>query len=135
LKGATVRIPALRERADVVPLARHLLAQRSAAITLSPAAEEALRRHDWPGNVRELKSTLEVAAVMSQGAPIDTAHLPPELTTAPRARASSPESLADQELAAVLRALAECGGNVSHAAKRLGVARSTIYRLLRRGEG
>jgi transcriptional regulator of acetoin/glycerol metabolism len=135
LKGATVRIPALRERADVVPLAHHLLTGKSATFTLTSAAEEALRRHDWPGNVRELKSTLEVAAVMSQGAPIDTAHLPPELNAAPRARPGSPESLADQELAAVLRALAECGGNVSHAAKRLGVARSTIYRLLRRGEG
>lgn len=125
LKGATVRIPPLRERSDVVALAEELL---GFGARLTPAAREALGQHRWPGNVRELKSVLAVAQVTAgAGQPIDRPHLPLDLAPP---TASSP--LEDGERTLLLRVLAETQGNVSRAAERLGVARTTLRRMKRR---
>jgi transcriptional regulator of acetoin/glycerol metabolism len=126
LKGAVVRLPPLRERTDVVALAGHLL---GAASALSPDAADAIARHAWPGNVRELKSVLAVAQVLAGGARwIEHAHLPAEIG----ASAGPGAAIVDVERHAVVRALAEAGGNVSRAARALGVARSTLHRMKRR---
>ncbi|ACY19014.1 sigma-54-dependent Fis family transcriptional regulator [Haliangium ochraceum] len=143
LKGVTVTLPPLRARSDLLSLAHHLLAQaamrsgQAPAPRLSPAAQELLRGHTWPGNVRELKSALEVALVLAGDAiEIAPEHLPPELRSldAAPAPADDPgeESLADVQGRLVRRVLGEVAGNVSLAAKRLGVARSTLYRMMRR---
>lgn len=126
LKGATVKIPPVRERTDVLALARHLL---GGSAELSPEACDAIVSYSWPGNVRELKSALEVARVTASHAPwIDLVHLPTELAEAP----GGAFELDEVEREAVVRALAEASGNVSIAARKLGVARSTLYRMKRR---
>jgi sigma-54 dependent transcriptional regulator, acetoin dehydrogenase operon transcriptional activator AcoR len=127
LKGATVTIPPLRERTDVLALAHHLL---DGKIELAPAAAAAIAAHPWPGNVRELKSTLAVAKLGAGAASwIELAHLPPDFSTAPAA----PRGELDvAERDALRRVLAECHGNLSEAARKLGVARSTLYRMLRK---
>ena len=127
LKGATVVLPPLRQRTDIVALAEHLLAGRK---LLSTEMVEALLAHTWPGNVRELKSALDVAVVLADDNHVLTAeHLPPDL-----ALQSTPEptSFDAVEAEAVRRALSEADGNISAAANRLGVARSTLYRMMRR---
>ncbi|MGN6109948.1 MAG: sigma-54-dependent Fis family transcriptional regulator [Kofleriaceae bacterium] len=127
LKGATVRIPPLRERDQIGALARRLVEGPS---VLSPEAEAAIARHRWPGNVRELKSALAVAQLAAAGAPwIELAHLPPELAPA---TAGPPGALDLAERDALQRALQAAGGNLSEAARTLGVARSTLYRMMRR---
>lgn len=126
LKGASVRIPPLRERTDVLALAEHLL---GGAAALAPDAAAAIARYGWPGNVRELKSVLAVARVAAGGAAVlEALHLPEELV----AEAPPPAALDDAERDALVRALAEAGGNVSRAARALGAARSTVYRMMRR---
>jgi len=141
LKGALIRLPSLRERDDLLPMARHLLARLAAprpAPALSPDTERRLRGHGWPGNVRELRMALSVALVMSEGDTIEDWQLPEDIAAAPdptpssqvRPPSSSPLTRAESEQ--VRRALAEAGGNVSAAAARLGVARSTLYRMMRR---
>jgi transcriptional regulator with PAS, ATPase and Fis domain len=140
LKGVVLRLPPLRAREDRLALARFLLAQAtrpSPPPSLSPALEALILRHPWPGNVRELKSALEVALVLAEGAPIlDLAHLPPDLTQLAEPQTlddGAPEDALDVVQAnAIRRALDACAGNVSAAARRLGVARSTIYRALQR---
>jgi transcriptional regulator of acetoin/glycerol metabolism len=136
LRGATLRLPPLRERGDRVALARHLLAglAESGRPALDAGAEDVLERHPWPDNVRELKSCLEVALVAcGDGALILAEHLPPELGTGVTlAGAGGHDLLAATTAEAVRRALAEAAGNISVAARRLGVARSTLYRKLRR---
>ena len=136
LRGARVELPPLRTRTDIVALARHLLgqlaraSQRAPTPTLSREVEHALASHAWPGNVRELRTTLEVALVLAGDAlEIRLEHLPPELASIPPTDASA---LASAELNAMRRVLAEVAGNMSLAAKRLGVARSTLYRMMRR---
>ncbi|MFO0685600.1 MAG: sigma 54-interacting transcriptional regulator [Sandaracinus sp.] len=140
LRGARVELPPLRARADLLPLARHLLTQlaqqldRAPTPALSREVERILTAHDWPGNVRELRTTLEVALVLAGDAlEIGPEHLPPGLgeTVSPSAAAGGAE-LASAELSALRRVLNEVAGNVSLAAKRLGVARSTLYRMMRK---
>jgi len=104
---------------------------RSTPPALSAALAAWIRAQPWPGNVRELKSLLDVALVLADDAAVlDVAHLPPDRAPPP----SLPPAvrLDDVEEAHVRRVIAELGGNVSAAAARLGVARSTIYRMLRR---
>lgn len=106
--------------------------------TLSGEARAALFSRDWPGNVRQLQLALHHALVMSDGLrSIEVWHLP-ELPRASHPGADAPDpshSLEDTRLQAVRRALAAHDGNVSAAALSLGVARSTVYRLLARHEG
>jgi transcriptional regulator of acetoin/glycerol metabolism len=127
LKGVVVTLPPLRERTDRVALARHL-----AGGELTDALASWIGAYAWPGNVRELKSVLEVARVLAgPDEPLDVAHLPPDLAADP---APDDARLATVERRAVQRVLDELGGNVSAAARRLGVARTTVYRMLRRAE-
>ncbi len=77
-----IHVPSLRERiTDLPELAKHLLARHrpEAAQAVKPFTEEALemlQEHVWPGNVRELANVIEHAAILCEGLPIDTSHLP-----------------------------------------------------------
>ena len=127
LKGAVVRIPALRERTDLLALAERLL---GGDLELAPDAGAALAAHAWPGNVRELESVLATArAIAGDASRLELAHLPPELAVpAPVAKSG----IAEAERAALAGALARAGGNVSAAARILGVARTTLRRMKQR---
>ncbi len=147
-----VTLPPLRERgADIVPLARHLLARlaqrhRRGAVAFSPAAERALVAHGWPGNIRELSHEIERALIFSQGATLDLATLTaPEPTAVSDSPATAawrnptwrlPESgfaIDDVVESLVTEALRETNQNVSAAARRLGVTREFLrYRLAAR---
>jgi len=140
-------LPPLRERREDIPLlAQHILLTRrppdAPRITLAPDALAALAAHDWPGNVRELENVIESALALARGdtlraadLPLPTADLPlPAAYARPTlgapAAAALPLSLAAYERAALERALFECGGDASSAARRLGIGRSTFYRKL-----
>lgn len=136
LKGVILRLPPLRERSDVPALARHLLADLARreglpAPELAPEVEARLVAYPWPGNVRELRSTLALALVLAgERGRVELEHLelePGETVAKPRA-----DSLESIEASAVERVLVEVAGNVSAAARRLGVARSTLYRMMQR---
>lgn len=138
LKGARVSLPALRERDDLALLAAALLrdiAARYNASTpsMSMSFANALRAYRWPGNVRELKNTLHVAWVLSDGAEyLDESHLPDDVREAStHARAGVPTLIA-AEAEALEEALDKSGGNLSKTARILGVARSTLYRMMER---
>ncbi|MBL8785894.1 MAG: sigma-54-dependent Fis family transcriptional regulator [Deltaproteobacteria bacterium] len=143
IRGAVLTLPPLRARRDIAELCRALAGDAS----LSEAALVALGRHTWPGNVRELKMTLEVARVMADGGVIEVAHLPADMfgrhvpgesvgrmsdTSAERVPAQGIGTRVDAERSALSAALMRAGGNLSGAARMLGVARTTLYRMLRR---
>jgi len=135
---ATLRlhIPPLRERGDdIVILLEHFAqaaAQRAGreAPRLTAAALDALRAYHWPGNVRELRNVVETLVVLSPGGPIGPEELPAEVRgprtsqVAPSAGSTDLRSVEQATIAAAVRA---CGGNLSNAAKYLGIARSTLY--------
>jgi sigma-54 dependent transcriptional regulator, acetoin dehydrogenase operon transcriptional activator AcoR len=121
----TMVIPPLRQRADDVPaLIEHLLGKRRCA----PGVVSALVAQRWRGNVRELRELLHVLCMQrGGGAPIRLSDLPPEY----RLRRPRGLTLLEQaEFSAIVDALSACRGNKLHAAKRLGISRSSLYRKM-----
>ena len=133
-----IRLPALRERrADLIPLARALLARigpavRGRALTLSPEAERKLVAWHWPGNVRELANALERAAILADTAAIRADDVWLEAAGARAAPLAGPRPLADLERDAIIAALETTGGNRRRAAELLGIAERTLYDKLKR---
>ncbi len=136
MRGIVLRLPALRNRTDRRELAEVLLARialkqkRPKPLGLSPAALAWIERHTWPGNVRELRTAMDFAVVLAGDAPrVELWHLPVEgMVQAP----DHGNPLHSAERTAVLGALDHSQGNLSEAARHLGVARSTLYRMLAR---
>ncbi|UUT58682.1 sigma-54-dependent Fis family transcriptional regulator [Aeromonas hydrophila] len=115
-------------------LVRRLLAEMDRALRLTDEAERQLLAHPLPGNVRQLKQALEVACVLAEGQGwIEPAHLHlPIVAVAPVATtALAGSTLREQNRQRVQQTLTECGGNVSEAARRHGISRTTLYRALR----
>jgi DNA-binding NtrC family response regulator len=135
----SLRVPALRERADDIPeLAWHILAQHAARTgarlpELAGETLERLRAHAWPGNVRELENVLARAMAASSRGVILPEDLPPLPGAAPEVAARGIDhdwpSLEELERRYVQRVLERCGGNKTGAAQVLGVDRRTLQRL------
>ena len=137
LNTIEIRLPPLRDRReDIQPLARHFLnlyakRYRKTVRGVDAAALEILTSHPWPGNVRELDHAVERAVLMAQGdmvTPVDLG-----LQTG-RDGAGRVEDMSLEEVEAFLirKALARYDGNVSAAAKALGLSRSALYRRIQR---
>ncbi len=128
-------VPPLTDRADdILPLARQFAGEFAhGPVRLSPQAVQCLLGYPWPGNVRELRNAIQRACLLSRGDIILPEHLPPKIaglaTQAPSAETSAGR-LSQVERAAILATLAECDGNRTHAAKKLGISRrALIYKL------
>jgi DNA-binding NtrC family response regulator len=137
LRVIEMEVPPLRARgADVLMLARHFLGESGRrygkpALRLDAAAAAAIAGHPWPGNVRELRNAMEQAALSTDGEEVGAANL----ALAPLSRAMSMETLPGMERELIERALERTGGNVSRAARDLGISRDTLrYRLARRDD-
>jgi DNA-binding NtrC family response regulator len=145
-----IRMPALRERMEDVPLlAQHFLEKHARAFRrevsgLEPDAIRVLTSYAWPGNVRELENAIERAVAVAKEPRLRREDLPPEIVASPTA-APPPEVLAglpyrdavDQARDRVSREylaqlMKEFGGNVTRAAERAGMERESLHRLLRR---
>jgi two-component system response regulator HydG len=131
-----IEIPPLRERREDIPLlVHHFLAEyggeKPRVEGIEDAALEMLVEADWPGNVRELENVIESALALAPGPRLRAADLP---RVQGGQRAAPPSdlqlSLDAYERCALERALEASGGDVSEAARRLGVGRSTFYRKL-----
>ena len=135
IKVLSLHLPSLRDRAeDVLPLARHFLAQeRRPPHRLAPPTEELLLSYRWPGNIRELSNAMRCASALAEGEEIEAHHLPDEVAGAARAGAppASLRTLAEVEQEHVLTVLRACGGVQADAARVLGIGRNTLWRKLR----
>ena len=164
LNGFSVKLPALREREDFDALATRMLAQwDDSGVRIAPDLLAVLRAYAWPGNLRQLASVLQTACALRDPAhepAIDWPHLASDLRDAlasPAARvqpadkaaetraisvgqadgapeAAPPAALRKIARQAIAQALADGGGNVSEAARRLGISRQTIYRHLKKAD-
>jgi DNA-binding NtrC family response regulator len=138
-----IHLPPLRERPDdVLPLARHFLAKWSAELGRSlrgwsDDVEAWLVRHPWPGNARELENAIERGVVLAHGDRLElddvAAGEAVDRESAPAESASGLRSFLDVAAADRIRAVLEAtGGRRAEAAARLGIDRTTLYRLMRK---
>ncbi len=119
-----VEVPPLRARPDdIAPLAAHFVRAMEPEVgdrRLAPEALERLQEYSWPGNVRELRNLLELAAVDCDGALIDLASVERAL------RRSAEPSVRRPSASSLRETLEQYGGNLSAAARALGIPRSTL---------
>jgi DNA-binding NtrC family response regulator len=136
LNVVPIVMPPLRSRPeDILPLARLFLARFAreyglAGARFTPAAERALRTRSWPGNVRELRNVVERAVLLARGPAIDAPALEQELDDLVPAANTASNRLNAIIHRAVRETVDLCGGNKSDAARRLGISRTRLQRLL-----
>jgi len=140
LNVVSLHLPALRERGeDVLLLAEAFLKKFSAQYRLpepplAPDVRRVLLAHAWPGNVRELRNAIERALLLSPPGNLDIGELAPAAPVAAAGELPFPARLDDIVRAAARAMLQATGGNRSEAARRLGISRSRLQRLLDGGE-
>ena len=152
INGLAVQLPALRERSDREAITNKLLAgyNPGATVRLHPDLAVAMAHYPWPGNLREYANALQTASALLPAGEdtIGWAHLSDDLAqellryregapqavayAAPEAAAILPATnLKSLSHAAIAQTLQQCRGNVSQAAKQLGISRQTMYRRLK----
>ncbi|NVD70647.1 sigma-54-dependent Fis family transcriptional regulator [Duganella sp. BJB1802] len=154
LNTIVIRVPPLRERREDIPLLLthylnlYALQYERPARNVSAAAMDGLLRHDWPGNVRALRHACERAVILGQGTEFSLSDFglgagmaaldggadfivsPGIVAASARGSISGDMTLDALEREAIASALAQFNGNISHAAKSLGVSRAALYRKL-----
>jgi transcriptional regulator with PAS, ATPase and Fis domain len=143
INGLTVNLPALRERNDFQALTERILSDLNPGrhVYLSPDLLAQVSLHPWPGNIRQYSSMLRTASAMLNPNEncIDWEHLSDDLVeelTALQQPALQeiavviPQNLKELSRTAIQQALESSHGNISAAARRLGISRQTLYRKL-----
>ena len=144
LNVVNVKIAPLRDRKEDIPsLIAHFLGRYGKSHSLTQETLEAMLSYDWPGNVRELRTAIEHGVVMATGPKITLRDLPmavrqaatPKLPggispTEAFGEKTSPLDLHDTERRLIAQALAATNGNVTAAAKKLGISRRTLHRKI-----
>ncbi|WP_298273416.1 sigma-54-dependent Fis family transcriptional regulator [Geobacter sp.] len=144
LNGLLLTLPPLRSRTDRIALAESILGTLSRGnerVRFSPEVIDLFSRHAWPGNIRQMTNVIRTALALRDGdCEIRIEHLPEDFleqagghrgefhVSAELECRSDSGRLEELEAAAIREVLRQCNGNVSAAARKLGVSRSTLYR-------
>jgi len=137
INAVELTVPPLKDRPeDILPLAE-FFARRftKRPVRFSPQATACLLAYSWPGNVRQLRNAIQRACLLSQGEIILPEHLPPDVARSlggmdEKETPPSEGRLSAVERATILATLAECKGNRTQAAKKLGISRrALIYKI------
>jgi len=140
-----VHLPPLRERTeDIVPLTDFFLQRFNRKLNrqvegFSPEVRELFLRYEWPGNIRELENLVERMVLMASGPTIEISDIPPEIQSVGSLLSVTPPEKRDKpfkdflkghmetlERQMVMKSLEECGGNVTKAARQLGLSRKGL---------
>ena len=142
INGLSLQLPALRERSDFAALTSQLLKQwgEPVALHIDPELLQALGRYRWPGNLRQYSNVLRTAVAMldAHETCISWLHMPDDLVDElqtlsqdlPDYPEPPPQNLQQLSQKAIEHALENARGNVSAAARQLGISRQTMYRKL-----
>ncbi|WP_210489906.1 sigma-54-dependent transcriptional regulator [Rufibacter aurantiacus] len=133
-----LNLPALRDRLEDLPLLvdhflkRYAQKYKQPAKSVSAAALERLKRYDWPGNIRELEHVLERASIISENHVLQPQDFFFLQMQQPSFAENVPQThnLDEVERATVVKAMGKYDGNISKAAKELGLSRASLYRRL-----
>ncbi len=143
INGLSLQLPALRDRQDFEALTQRLLASLGGAdgCEIDPDLFKAMSAYPWPGNLRQLSHMLKTALALLEPhqTRIGWQHMPDDLVEElrhleaqhPPHSQRTPQNLDELSMKAIQMALESCRGNVSAAAKQLGISRQTLYRRLK----
>ena len=135
LNVVTIHVPPLKERReDILPLAEYFLKKyavenNSRVQTFSPEVIEFMLNYSWPGNVRELENLIERGVILSKKDAITLAELPQDVIHSAPVEGKTIEAV---ERNHIMNVLEETNGNISKAAKILGIRRMTLYNKLKK---
>ncbi|TLX48080.1 sigma-54-dependent Fis family transcriptional regulator [Pseudoalteromonas phenolica] len=130
-----ITLPALRDRPQDIPLLIEFYADlyckkyKLDHKTVSDKTMAQLLAYDWPGNIRELQHLVERSVILSDGEQLQFQLMPNQETQSGAAQLDT-YNLADIEQMTIERAIADFKGNISHAAKALGITRASLYRKM-----
>jgi two-component system, NtrC family, response regulator HydG len=131
-----VALPALRERTeDIIPLAEHFL-QRYASKYKRPvnalheSLVQQLVQYEWPGNIRELQHAMERAVILSQGKTLLPKDVFVKNPVQEQQQMNTGYNLEEMERNIITQAMKKCNGNITEAARELGLSRAALYRRL-----
>lgn len=137
LEGFRLDLPPLRLRSDLEPLALRFARATRAEFRMTPAALARLRAHDWPGNLHELRAVMTQAALIHADGPCEAADfdrllpdLPAECAPGSACGQCAPVPWKAQQCQTIRETVARHDGNVSQAARVLGMSRTTVYKHL-----
>ena len=125
LNTVEVTLPRLAEREDFAAIARRLLAGIAPELTITDAALRRLAGRAWPGNIRELRNVITRYTLSAEDRVIDE-----QMIEQPTAAEPAAKTLHETGAAQVRATYEQVGGNISETARRLGISRNTVYRLL-----
>ena len=141
VNGLSLQLPPLRERADLAALVVSMLRELAPGreLELAPEVMAAFARYRWPGNLRQLSNVLRTACALVDDGEVTLgwAHLPDDIAEdlaglpAPRVVEDGDTDLRLQADRCVQQAVRTSNGNMSEAARRLGISRNTLYRKLK----
>jgi len=129
--------PPLRERGeDIIDLAHHFLEKyvqkhKKPGLVFSSKSVDVIQSHRWPGNVRQLQHCMERAVLLTEGRKIEPGDIFPEAHENTLSHETLRPTLAELELITIRESIRRNGGNLSKAARELGVARSTLYNKMK----
>ena len=135
LKVVTINLPPLKDRKeDILPLAEHFLKKyaeenNKGGIIFSPEVMEFMLNYSWPGNVRELENLIEHGVILAKGNAIQMAELPQDIDLPILPEEKSIEAVTKIH---IFKVLEEAKGNITQAAKTLGIRRTTLYNKLKK---
>ncbi len=149
LSVVNLELPPLRERKNEIPrliegFIKEFASENQREVEgIAPDALAELISYDWPGNIRELRNCIECMVVLTQGKLLQRGNIPPNIlehinpipaipTTSEPEVEPEAETIEESKMQLIEKTLAECGGNRSKAAQRLGISRRTLYRYLNR---
>ena len=137
LYGLTIDLPPLRERkSDLLLIARHFIdnfckENNLPPVTLTKGGQQKLLQHPWPGNIRELKSCIELAIVMCNGREIEESCIQLNNDFSIQGALVEEKTLEAYEKEIIKHFLTKYDHNVVHVAQKLGIGKSTIYRMIK----
>jgi len=146
IKGVSIKLPALHDRAEDIPefvayFLKEAAAETGSKVTaITAPAMSILKNYEWPGNIRQLRNCIRTMVVMCDHTEIDVQDIPPEIHRVRQLTAGSygtiganlaGVSLCELEKKAIADTLAKTGGNREKAAKILGIGERTLYRKIK----
>jgi DNA-binding NtrC family response regulator len=131
-----IRVPALRERGEDMPLLVNHFMQvyakkyKKAPLRIESAVLAKLKKYDWPGNIRELQHAVERAVILSEGKVISSTELFLNQVRVPSTDSGRTLSLEEVERRYLMELIEKNKGNISRVAKELGMTRPALYRRI-----